>query len=112
MYPPPIGPRPCLMGPRPQTGNPWSANDSGHRAPENPIDIMLSVYCCFQYRHGHGSVTSQCPQDPGKGFRTLEFGEIPNFCRQAEQAGKLTHIKLYFHIKIQQCVFLILHESV
>ena len=25
---------------------------------EIPIDSMLSIYCYFQYRHGHGSVTS------------------------------------------------------
>ena len=42
----------------------------------------------------------------------LEFGEIPNFGRQAEQAAKLTYMTLYFHIKIQQCVFSILHQSV
>ena len=33
--------------------------------------------------------------------KTLEFGEIPNFSRQAKQAGKLTYLILYFHIKIQ-----------
>ena len=25
--------------------------------PENPINPMLRVHCCFQYRHGHGTVT-------------------------------------------------------
>ena len=34
-----------------------------------------------------------------------EFGEILNFSRMAEQAGKLTYMMLYFHIKIQQRVF-------
>ena len=41
----------------------------------------------------------------GNPFMTIEFGEIPNFSRQAEQAGKLTYMILYFHIKIQQCDF-------
>ena len=36
---------------------------------------------------------------------TIEFGEIPNFSRQAEQPGKLTYMILYFHIEIQQFVF-------
>ena len=40
---------------------------------------------------------------------SVEFREIPNFSRQAEQACKLTYMILYFHTKIQQCVFLILH---
>ena len=42
-------------------------------------------------------------------MHTFEFDEIPNFSRQA---GKLTYMILCFHIKIQQCVFSILPESV
>ena len=40
---------------------------------------------------------------------TVEFGEIPNFSRQAGQAGKLRYTILYFHVKIQQRVLSILH---
>ena len=43
---------------------------------------------------------------------SAEFGGIANFIRQAEQSGKPTYKILYFHIKIQQCVFSILHKSV
>ena len=42
-------------------------------------------------------------------FVLLQFGEIRNFSGQAEQAGKLTYMILYFHTKLQQCMFLILH---
>ena len=31
-------------------------------------------------------------------IESLEFGEIPNFSRQAEQADKRTYIILYFHM--------------
>ena len=39
---------------------------------------------------------------------TVDFGEISNISRLTEQAGKLRYMILYFHIKIQQCVFSIL----
>ena len=39
----------------------------------------------------------------------IEFSEIPNLSRQAKQADKITHIILYFCMKIQKYVFLILH---
>ena len=42
---------------------------------------------------------------------SFEFSEIPNISRQTEQAGKLTYMILYFHIKLQQCMFLILHSA-
>ena len=41
--------------------------------------------------------------------KEIEFGEIPNFSRQAEQADKLTCMIENFHIKIQQFVLSILH---
>ena len=40
---------------------------------------------------------------------SLEFGEIINFSRLTEQAGKLRYMIYYSQIKIQQYVFLILH---
>ena len=40
---------------------------------------------------------------------TFEFGENPKFSMQAEAVGKLTHMILYSHIKIQLCAFSILH---
>ena len=42
-------------------------------------------------------------------FDTFEFGEIPNFSRLTEQAGKVRYMILYFDIKIQQCMFSISH---
>ena len=45
-------------------------------------------------------------------INAIDFGEIPNFSRLAEQAGKLTYMILYVRMKIQQYVFLILHQSV
>ena len=39
----------------------------------------------------------------------IEFGEIRNFNRLTEQAGKLRYMIWYFHIKIQQWMFSIFH---
>ena len=49
--------------------------------PESHINPMLSVYCCFQYRHGYGSMTCPVCEEPITRVRTPNDLQNPIMCQ-------------------------------